>query len=131
MAEWHFFTVPRREDERGTLSAVESGKNVPFVIKRVFYLYNMRSGATRGSHAHKTCEQAFLCLNGSFTIALDNGKKKETKKLASPSEGIYVPPHTWVELTDFSSNVVVLVLCSHLYDEKDYIRNYDEIRKRV
>ncbi|MBI4014461.1 MAG: FdtA/QdtA family cupin domain-containing protein [Candidatus Aenigmarchaeota archaeon] len=128
MAEWSFFTVARREDDRGILSAVESGKDVPFQIKRVFYLYAMKKGATRGSHAHKMCEQAFLCLNGSFTITLDNGKKKEKKKLASPSEGVYVPPRIWVELTEFSRDAVVLVLCSHLYDEKDYIRDYGEIR---
>lgn len=113
-------------DQRGQLIAVESGKEIPFPIRRVYYMYGVGEGVRRGYHAHKRLEQILICMHGSCKILLDDGKEKEVVPLDSPSVGLYVGHATWREMFDFSPDAVLVVLASEKYDEADYIRNYDD-----
>ena len=118
-------------DDRGQLVALEEGKEIPFKIKRVYYMYETGDGVRRGFHAHKCLEQILICIHGSCKILLDNGSEKEIVPLDTPYEGLYVSNDMWREMYDFSSDAVLLVLASELYDESDYIRNYDEFLEYV
>jgi dTDP-4-dehydrorhamnose 3,5-epimerase-like enzyme len=111
-------------DERGQLSVFEAQKNIPFSIKRVYYLTGMKSDVPRGFHAHKKLEQVAVCVAGKCRMLLDNGKIKEDVWLDSPSKAIRIEPMVWHEMHDFSEGCVLLVLASELYDEEDYIRDY-------
>ncbi len=113
-------------DERGQLVAVEELKDIPFKIKRVYYMYDTSEGVTRGYHAHKSLEQILICIHGSCKIRLNNGEETKVVTLEKPYEGLYVANDMWREMFDFSTDAVLLVLASELYDEDDYIRNYDE-----
>lgn len=113
-------------DDRGQLVALEEGKDIPFDIKRVYYIYDTLEGVRRGFHAHKNLEQILICVHGSCKILLDNGTEKETVVLDKPYKGLYIANNIWREMYDFSPDAVLLVLASSLYDEADYIRNYDE-----
>lgn len=113
-------------DERGQLVALEEHKDIPFEIKRVYYMYDTISDVVRGHHAHKTLEQILICIHGRCKVRLDNGYEKKVVPLEMPYEGLYVANNMWREMFDFSSDAVLLVLASELYDEKDYIRDYDE-----
>ena len=121
--------LPKIADPRGNLSFIEGNKHVPFDIRRVFYLYDMPTEAERGAHGHRHLQQFIIPLSGSFTVITDDGLNKQSFYLKRPWEGLYIPPMTWKELKDFSSGVVCLVLASELYDEQDYIRDYDEFIK--
>lgn len=112
-------------DDRGQLVALEEYKDIPFDIKRVYYIYRTEEGVRRGFHAHKNLEQILVCVHGSCKILLDNGWEKETVLLDNPCEGLYIANDIWREMYDFSPDAVLLVLASELYDEADYIRNYD------
>ena len=105
-------------DERGQLVALEEFKDIPFEIKRVYYMYDTAEGVTRGYHAHKCLQQILICIHGSCKIRLDNGKEKKVVPLEKPYEGLY-------------PDAVLMVLASELYDESDYIRNYDEFLEFV
>lgn len=113
-------------DERGSLVALESYKNTPFDIKRVYYIFSTKTDVARGFHAHKELNQVLICVSGQCSVLLDNGKQKERMTLNKPSEGLIVEPEIWHEMHDFSEDCVLLVLASDYYDESDYIRNYDE-----
>ena len=113
-------------DERGQLVALEEYKDIPFEIKRVYFMYDTLEGVRRGFHAHKSLEQILICIHGSCKILLDNGREKKVVPLEKPYEGLYVSNDTWREMFDFSPDAVLLVLASELYDERDYIRDYDE-----
>lgn len=113
-------------DERGQLIAIEQLKDIPFEIKRVYYMYDTTEGVTRGYHAHKNLQQVLICVHGSCKIRLDNGTEKEVVTLDKPNEGLYVSNNMWREMFDFSPDAVLLVLASELYDESDYIRDYNE-----
>ncbi len=113
-------------DERGQLVALEEYKDIPFEIKRVYFMYDTLEGVRRGFHAHKSLEQILICIHGSCKILLDNGREKKVVPLEKPYEGLYVSNDMWREMFDFSPDAVLLVLASELYDERDYIRNYDE-----
>lgn len=113
-------------DGRGQLVAVETGKEIPFPIRRVYYIYGVREGIRRGYHAHKKLEQVLICVHGSCKILLDDGKERAVVPLNSPSQGLYVGNAMWREMFDFSPDAVLMVLASELYDEADYIRKYDE-----
>ena len=130
MTKCRILNFPKIADARGNLSFIEENKHVPFEIKRVFYLYDVPSGATRGGHAHKISEQVIIALSGSFEVILDDGYGKKSFFLNRPHFGLYVPSGIWRELENFSSNSVALTLTSTLFDEKDYIRDY-EIFKRM
>lgn len=118
-------------DDRGQLVALEEFKDIPFKIKRVYYMYDTAKGITRGYHAHKYLQQILICINGSCKIKLDNGKEKKIVPLEKPYEGLYVSNNMWREMFDFSPDAVLMVLASELYDESDYIRNYDEFLKSI
>ncbi len=118
-------------DERGQLIALEEYKDIPFHIKRVYYMYDTVSDVVRGHHAHKSLEQILICIHGSCKIMLDNGKEKKAVPLEKPYEGLYIANDMWREMYDFSSDAVLMVLASDFYDESDYIRNYDEFLKYV
>ena len=118
-------------DERGMLIALEELKDIPFRIKRVYYMYNTIEGVVRGHHAHKSLEQILVCIHGSCKIRLDNGYEKKAIPLEKPYEGLYVGNNMWREMFDFSPDAVLMVLASELYNEEDYIRDYDEFLKFV
>jgi dTDP-4-dehydrorhamnose 3,5-epimerase-like enzyme len=122
---------PKITDYRGNLSFIEENNQIPFQIKRVYYLYDVPSGATRGGHAHKALHQVVIALSGSFDVILDDGIRKRSFFLNRPHYGLYIPPKVWRELENFSSNSVALSLVSEIYDESDYIRNYDEFKSSV
>lgn len=112
-------------DERGALVALEENKNIPFPIKRVYYLYNTGEGIRRGYHAHKTLKQVLFCPCGACTIMLDDGKEKAYVRLDNPAEGLFIESNMWREMYDFTPNAVLMVLASDYYKEEDYIRDYD------
>lgn len=118
-------------DERGQLVALEEFKDIPFEIKRVYYMYATEEGVTRGYHAHKSLQQILVCISGSCKVRLDNGVEKKIVPLEKPYEGLYVSNNMWREMYDFSPDAVLLVFASELYDESDYIRNYDEFLKFI
>ena len=113
-------------DERGQLIALEEFKDIPFRVKRVYYIYDTKQGVRRGYHAHKKLEQILICVSGSCKIMLDNGEERTDVLLDKPYEGLYISKDMWREMYDFSADAMLLVLASELYDESDYIRNYDE-----
>lgn len=115
----------------GTLAFLESGRDVPFPIQRVYYIYDLADGAHRGFHAHKTLQQYLICIHGSCKILLDQGSEREIISLASPDVGLYVGPGTWREMYDFSPGAVLLVLASDYYEESDYIRDYGQFLKYI
>lgn len=118
-------------DERGQLVSLEEIKDIPFKIRRIYYIYGTAKGVTRGYHAHKKLEQILICINGSCKIKLDNGFEKKIIPLEKPYEGLYVSNDIWREMFDFSDDAVLLVLASELYDESDYIRDYNDFLKFV
>ena len=111
---------------KGDISVVENGITVPCDTKRVYYLYDVPGGVSRGGHAHKELKQLIVAASGSFTVTLDDGKVKRSFMLNRPYIGLYVAPGIWRVLDDFSSGSVCLVLASELYDPGDYIRDYDD-----
>lgn len=113
-------------DSKGNISVVENGETVPFDVKRLYYLYDVPGGESRGGHAHKDLSQLIIAASGSFTVTLDDGNVKRAFTLNRPYQGLLVKPGVWRNLDDFSSGSVCLVLASEKYDEKDYIRQYDE-----
>lgn len=116
-------------DRKGNISVVENSKDVPFDVKRTYYLYDVPGGESRGGHAHKELSQLIVAASGSFTVTLDDGNVKRTFTLNRPYQGLYIVPGIWRTLDDFSSGAVCLVLASQGYDEADYIRDYQEFLK--
>ena len=113
-------------DSKGNISVVENGDTIPFDVKRMYYLYDVPGGVSRGGHAHKDLSQFIVAASGSFTVTLDDGKVKRAFTLNRPYQGLLIKPGVWRNLDDFSSGSVCLVLASEKYDENDYIREYDE-----
>ena len=120
------YAFQQHGDERGQLVALEEMKDIPFSIKRVYYMYDTGQGVRRGYHAHKSLEQILICIHGSCKILLDSGFEKKVVSLEKPYEGLYISNNMWREMFDFSSDAVLLVLASELYDENDFIRDYEE-----
>lgn len=120
--------IPKIKEPRGNLSVIEN-ETIPFDIKRVYYLYDVPSGAERGGHAHKNLKQFLVALSGSFDVLLNDGKEKTTITLNKPNEGLLINPGIWRELNNFSSGSVCLVIASEVYQEEDYIRDLDEFIK--
>lgn len=121
-----FLEFKSNGDDRGSLVALESYINIPFDIKRVYYIFDTKADVIRGLHAHKNLSQVMVCLKGSCRVALDNGSRKEHVVLNSPNQGLLIESIIWREMHDFSADCVLLVLASEHYDESDYIRDYDE-----
>ena len=113
-------------DDRGTLISLEQNKNIPFDIKRVYYIFGTQPGVERGFHAHKNLQQAAVCVSGSCDMLLDDGHEKEIITLDSPNKGLIIGSMIWREMRNFSQDCVLLVLASDIYKESDYIRDYQE-----
>ena len=111
--------------------ALEEFQDIPFDIRRVYYIYDTKAGVRRGFHAHKNLEQILICVNGSCKIHLDNGRETEEVLLDKPYEGLYIANDMWREMYDFTPGAVLLVLASQLYDESDYIRDYDKFLESI
>ena len=125
------YTFHPHGDDRGQLVAIEEMKDLPFDIKRVYYIYDTLADVVRGHHAHKCLKRVLLCVHGSCKIHLDNGHETAEVLLDKPNEGLYIENDMWREMYDFTSDAVLLVLASEYYDEADYIRNYDEFKKFI
>ena len=110
----------------GNLTVAQSMEHLPFAIKRVFYLYDIPGGESRGAHAHKQCHQFLVAVSGAFEVAMDDGENTKVVRLDRPYYGLHVPPGIWAAEQNFSSGSVCLVLASELYDPDDYVRDYDE-----
>ncbi len=118
-------------DDRGQLVAIESGVNIPFEIKRVFYIYGTQPDVPRGQHSHYKTKQYLIAVSGSCRVTLDDGLKKETYLLDQPNTGLFQNAMIWGTMHDFSSDCVLLVFANDHYDENDYIRSYPEFLKEV
>lgn len=123
--------LPSFVDARGSLVAIEGKCDVPFAIKRVYYLHSTTLGASRGFHAHKRLQQVLVCVSGSCRVVLDDASRREEVFLAKPSIGLLIQHNIWREMYDFSDNCILLVLASEQYSEDDYIRDYDEFLMQV
>jgi dTDP-4-dehydrorhamnose 3,5-epimerase-like enzyme len=113
-------------DDRGQLFSLEGNKNIPFDIKRIYYMYGMQSDVPRGFHAHKELQQVAICIKGSCKLVMDDGTTKEEVVIDTPNTGIVIDKLIWHEMHDFSENCILMVIASDLYDESDYLRNYDD-----
>lgn len=120
------FELPRIQSREGNITPVSNSKEIPFDVKRVFYIYDIPGGEDRGAHAHKECHQFLVAASGSFEIELNDGKTKRTVMLNRPYFGLHIPPGVWAAEKSFSSGAVCLVLTSEKYDESDYIREYKD-----
>lgn len=118
--------LPKIHNPAGNITVVSNNSEIPFDVKRVFYIYDIPSGEDRGAHAHVLCHQFLIAAGGSFEIELDDGKIKRTVMLNRPNMGLHIPPGIWAAEKGFSSGSICLVLASHKYDESDYIRNYED-----
>lgn len=123
------YELPKITDLRGNLTFVESERHIPFQMRRVFYLYDVPTGASRGAHAHRHQHQFLICLSGSFDVELDDGTHRSTVHLNRPWKGLHVPPSIWAAETNFDAGTVCLVLASDHYDESDYIRDYGDYKR--
>ena len=121
--------LPKIENRYGNLTSIQNSIEIPFDIKRIFYLYDIPGGKDRGAHAHIECHQFLIAGSGSFDVLLDDGKSKKLVTLNQPYRGLHIPPGIWASEINFSSGSICLVLASHKYEENDYIRNYKEFLK--
>ena len=121
--------LPKIIDRSGNITPVSNNINIPFSVKRIYYLYDIPSGSERGGHAHKDLHQLIIAISGSFDITLDDGTTKKTVRLNRPNFGLFIVPGIWRELKEFSSGSICLVLASNKYDEDDYIRSYAEFKE--
>ena len=117
---------PRIQDRSGNITSVQNGIEVPFEVKRIYYLYDIPGGEDRGAHAHKKLQQLIIAASGSFDITIDDGRNKKTVHLSRPYFGLHILPGMWRNISNFSSGAICLVLASELYNTADYIRTYDE-----
>ena len=120
--------LPCIKNRAGNITTIHGNVNLPFKITRIFYLYDIPGGESRGAHAHKECHQFIVAASGSFEVLLDDGVNKKIVRLDRPYYGLHIPPGIWAEEQSFSSGAICLVLTSHLYDEKDYIRDSNEFK---
>ena len=129
LSKCRIMDLPKVADARGNLTFIEENRHIPFAIKRVYYLYDVPGGESRGGHAHKTLQQFIIAASGSFDVILDDGSKKKRFHLNRSYYGLYVPNMIWRELDNFSSGSVCLVLASDLYKAEDYIRDYEVFKQ--
>lgn len=126
-----FLQLQTHGDERGSLISLEQGKNIPFEIKRVYYMFNTKKAIRRGFHAHQQLRQVVIAIRGSCRFLLDDGKEKIVLLLDNPAQGLLIESFMWREMYDFSDDCVLMVLADKLYDESDYIRNHDDFLKLI
>ncbi|MBQ3146574.1 MAG: WxcM-like domain-containing protein [Oscillospiraceae bacterium] len=125
------YRFPPHGDDRGQLVALEALEDIPFEIKRVYYIYDTLPDVVRGKHAHRCLEQILICVHGSCKVALEDGQTRQEICLDDPTLGLYISNDTWREMYDFSEGAVLLVLASEHYDEADYIREYTKFLEMV
>ena len=125
LAACRIIELPRVPDARGNLTFVESGRHIPFDLRRVYYLYDVPGGAARAGHAHRRLQQVLIAMSGSFDVLLDDGRGKKKFHLNRSYFGLYIPSMVWREIDNFSSGAVCMALASDFYDESDYFRTYD------
>ena len=118
--------LPQIGDRTGHITPINNNKEIPFKVNRVFYLYDIPGGESRGAHAHKVCHQFLIAASGAFEVLLNDGKTQRQVMLNRPNQGLHIPPGIWASEINFSSGSICLVLASHPYDEKDYIREYED-----
>lgn len=121
--------LPKVLDKRGNLSIIEELKNIPFTIERTYWIYDVPGGESRGGHAYRENEEFIVALSGSFDVILDDGNERKTFSLNRSYYGLYVPKGLWREINNFSINSLALILSSTVYEEKDYIRDYNDFLK--
>ncbi|MFT8210428.1 MAG: sugar 3,4-ketoisomerase [Symbiopectobacterium sp.] len=126
-----FLQLQTHGDERGSLISLEHEKNIPFEIKRVYYMFNTKEGVRRGFHAHQQLKQVVIAVRGSCRFLLDDGKEKISIFLDNPAQGLLIESFMWREMHDFSDDCVLMVLADRLYDESDYIRDYNDFLKLI
>ena len=126
LIEW--VELPNLGDHRGSLMVAESNKNVPFEVKRIYYILDAKPDVPRGFHAHKEITQLAFCIKGSCTMIMDNGIEKQQVRIDKSNMGLMIPPMVWHEMHDFSEDCVMLVLASDYYEDDDYIREYKEFK---
>jgi dTDP-4-dehydrorhamnose 3,5-epimerase-like enzyme len=131
MNKCKFIDLPKISDPRGNLSVIEGGNNIPFQIKRVYYLYDVPGGSSRAGHGHKALQQLIIAMSGSFDIIVDDGSQRKKFHLNRSYYGLYIPEGMWREVENFSSGGVCLVLASTLYDPTDYYYDYQEFKRFV
>lgn len=119
-----FLQLQTHGDDRGSLIALEEGKNIPFSVKRVYYMFDTREGVRRGFHAHRTLKQVAVAVRGSCRFMLDDGREKIDIRLDHPHQGLLIESFIWREIYDFSEDCVLMVLADQLYTESDYVRDY-------
>ena len=119
-------SIPKMSDHRGNLSVVENFREFPVEIKRVFWIYGVPEGEGRAAHAHKEQIQLLIPMSGHFNVVVDNGAEKESFYLDKPNQGLLIYPPIWISLENFSKDAVCMVVCPEIYDESDYMREYDE-----
>ncbi len=119
-------TLPKIDGMSGSITSINNDGLLPFDVKRVFYLYDIPGGESRGAHSHKECHQLLIAASGAFEVLLDDSRVKRIVQLNRPYLGLHIPPGIWASEINFSSGSICLVLASHQYDENDYIRNYSE-----
>jgi len=119
---------PKIQNRAGNITPIQNSIDIPFDVKRVYYLYDVPGGESRGAHAHKELEQLIIAASGSFDVTIDDGENKKTVSLNRPYFGLHLKPGMWRELSNFSSGSICLVLASLLYAESDYIRDYEEFK---
>jgi hypothetical protein len=120
--------LPKIENRAGNITPIQNSIELPFDVKRVFYLYDIPGGESRGAHAHKECHQFLVAASGSFEVLLDDGKIQRQVQLNRPNLGLHIPPKIWASEINFSSGSICLVLASEVYQEADYIRNYQDFK---
>ena len=121
--------LPKIENRSGNITVIENNLDIPFEVKRIFYIYDIPGGESRGAHAHKECHQFLVSASGSFEVHLDDGINKKTVMLNQPYTGLNVPPGIWASENNFSSGAICLVMTSDLFDKDDYIRDYQDFLK--
>ena len=124
-------TLPRIKNRAGNITPVHNDMELPFDVKRVFYLYDVPGGESRGAHAHRECHQFLIAASGSFEILLDDGRVQRLVQLNRPYVGLHIPPMVWASEINFSSGSICLVLASHGYNESDYIRDYSLFKQEL
>lgn len=117
------------DDRKGSITSVNNDLEIPFKVERIFYLYDIPGGESRGSHAHKTCHQFLVAASGSFEVLIDDGTVQRQVMLNKPSMGLHIPPGIWASEVNFSSGSICLVLASQIFDESDYIRDYEAFKQ--
>lgn len=128
VADCKLIKLPKIKDRSGNITPIENLKDIPFEVKRIYYLYDVPSGESRGGHAHRDLEQLIIAGSGSFDVNLYDGENSKTITLNSPDQGILMPKGIWRDLSNFSSGSICLVLASQVYMEEDYIRSLDDYK---